>query len=120
MTISPELQLALFALDSYNRGYGSGLVDEQPASGDVDGLGTIGSGLAFGTMIRESDTAEGAPGVEAGFYAAAYSVTSGDLAGKTVISFRGTDNIAGEGQGGNDIVNGWFGGQGQQNSQLQM
>lgn len=95
MTISKELYLALLSMDAYNRGYGAGVADGGEA--DTDGLGGIGSHIGNATVIRQSYTEEGTPGVAAGFCAVAYTMGSGpdvppELQGKTIISYRGTDN----------------------------
>lgn len=81
MTISIELNYAILALDSYNRGYGSSV--------EIDGA-TIG-GMTF--LPRESlgvDAQIYKTWQDAGFYAAAYQDTVGNI----VISYRGTDGIA--------------------------
>lgn len=79
MSISPELMFAILSMDSYNRGYDPGIV----------GLG--GEGSLLGTAIVKKDALqlldEGAAQA-AGFYAVAY-----DWNGKTVISYRGTDDF---------------------------
>lgn len=87
MTISHDLFLAILAMDSYNRGYGQGVV--------VDGN-------AIGNATFELPTVPQA-WKDAGFYAIAYNWN-----GKTVISFRGTDTFASDPfTGGSDIFNGW-------------
>lgn len=85
MTISPTLMQAILAMDSYNRGYNEGLT----------GLGGVGSQVGLATITQQSDILNGSDGVEAGFYAVAYSYY-----GDTVISYRGTDDTS-------DILNGW-------------
>lgn len=73
--------LAVLSMDSYNRGYGEGIV----------GLGGLNSQIGSATLVDESDIAENSVGVNAGFYAAAYEVD-----GEIVISFRGTDGGFGD------------------------
>src|SRR5215217_5899686 len=80
MTINPDLYRAILAMDAYNRGYNAGI-------GELGGLNSF-----IGTAkIIETSSALGA-GVDesASFYAVAY-----DWNGQTVISYRGTDNLAG-------------------------
>jgi hypothetical protein len=91
-TLSNEMFFAILALDAYNRGYDAKLTDLS------DSLGTR---LGDAKII---DSAGDKSAQDIGFYAIAY-----DWNGKTVISFRGTDNpnIL---QKGNDIWNGWVGG----------
>ena len=77
MTSSPDLFLAVLAMDSYNRGYGQG----------IDGLSS-----AAGTRIGEAAILQDANDIAgtakaAGFYAVAYKW--GD---KTIIAYRGTDD----------------------------
>jgi hypothetical protein len=87
MAISPELMLAILAMDSYNRGYNNGIGPK-----DI-GLGLAGSQIGNATVNRiEGGTAAQA----ASFFAISYSFGTGNdvpLAqrGKTVISYRGTD-----------------------------
>ena len=76
MTTSRELLLAILSMDAYNRGYSAGL---------ITGTDQIGSAK----FKIESDTLTNTPGVNAGFYASSYTLTSavGDLsAGTTIIS----------------------------------
>ena len=89
MTISKDLYLAILAMDAYNRGYGVG----------IGGLGGIGSTIGSTTILTDSETvaATKATAAAAGFYAVAYTMGSGpdvppELQGKTIISYRGTDN----------------------------
>ena len=96
MTISKDLFLSILAMDSYNRGYGAGISDGEHVENGVD----LGLGDAIGTTIgsatvsnRVSSDANGAA-QSAGFYALAYDIGADGpegLAGKTVISYRGTD-----------------------------
>jgi hypothetical protein len=82
-----DLFLAILAMDSYNRGYGTGLNDG--GANDPDGLGVSGS-IGTATIAQDSSTLLDASGnrldVAAGFYAVAYETQYG-----TVISYRGTD-----------------------------
>ncbi len=92
--MSDKLTYAILAMDAYNRGYGAKLPGLSDAPGTKIGLATILS----------SDGNASAQKI--GFYALAY-----ELEGKTVVSFRGTDelNIFNR---ANDIFNGWVGGAG--------
>lgn len=124
MTISKELYLAILSMDSYNRGYGSGIGDgvNVDATGrDLDGLGesgqigsaTVLNPLSVGVSETQYDAWQ-----TAGFYAVAYDTPWG-----TVISYRGTDNPGLSEdplQGGSDIINGWIAGAGEATSQTQL
>ena len=87
MAISKDLFLAILSMDSYNRGYGAGI----KLSGTKIGAATIGDdSLILNTDPNDPDRVDQA----AGFYAIAYDVGGSgpsELAGKTVISYRGTD-----------------------------
>ncbi len=83
MTITKELYLAILSMDAYNQGYGVGI---------NHGKTSIGSA----TKLSESNTRQDSNEVTAGFYAVAYTMGADapeGLAGKTVISCRGTDNL---------------------------
>lgn len=88
MATSKELNLAVLSLDSYNRGYNSGLADS--GASDTDGLGEggqIGSASIINRLsIGIGETAYNA-WQDVGFYAVAYDTPYGK-----VISHRGTDN----------------------------
>lgn len=92
MAISKDLFLANLAMDSCSRGYGSGLADGP--GDDPDGLGETGKVGCAEIILDGRDSSEVDAWRNAGFYALAYDI-GGDgpegLAGKTVISFRGTD-----------------------------
>ena len=84
MTISKDLYLAILAMDAYNQGYGVGI---------NHGKTQIGSA----TKQSESNISANSAEVAAGFYAVAYTMGTGtdvppELQGKTIISYRGTDN----------------------------
>ncbi len=101
--MSPELFYALLSLDSYNRGYGSGL--------DVAAVGPqFATSLGDATIGSTSTDLLGLYSTKKiGFFAQTYVI-----GGKTVISYRGTDNF-GAGNpvtGANDVVNGWITGLG--------
>jgi hypothetical protein len=90
MTISKDLFLAIVSMDSYNRGYGSGV------GSDEDGLGSRG-GTKIGTAtvfknLKDADLDDQAEDI--GFYAIAYMIGSGVdglASGTKVISYRGTN-----------------------------
>ena len=98
MTLSKELYLATLSMDAYNRGYGAGIADG--GEGDADGLGEsgqIGSARVIIPSAVGRDDPTYAAWQAAGFYAVAYTMGSGpdvppELQGKTIISYRGTDN----------------------------
>jgi hypothetical protein len=114
MTISKDLLLAILSMDSYNRGYGSGV------NGLSDSNGTLlGNVSISGTSASLVDANGNRLDQSAGFYAVAYTTTAdiGDPAnggiakGTTIISYRGTDsggNLNADATlGGSDIVNGY-------------
>ncbi|MEZ5691981.1 MAG: hypothetical protein R3D71_10020 [Rickettsiales bacterium] len=79
MTISNELFNAILSLDSYNRGYGTG-------------INLTGTKIGNITLVRDSSILLGLDGttrldIDAGFYASAYQTSSGDI----IISYRGTN-----------------------------
>jgi hypothetical protein len=83
MTVTEkDLFLAILAMDSYNRGYDAGLMDN--GENDPDGLGDSPGTAVGGATILDVDLPQGAQA--AGFYAVAYQTQYG-----TVISYRGTD-----------------------------
>lgn len=92
--LSNNLFYSILALDAYNRGYDAKLPGLSDAAGTQVGDAKI--------ITAAGDKAA----QDIGFYALAY-----DWNGKTIISYRGTDNpnIL---QKGNDIWNGWVGGAG--------
>ncbi|WP_299866294.1 hypothetical protein [uncultured Hoeflea sp.] len=79
MSLSPDLFLAILAMDSYNRGYDSGIGD------GPDGLGESGS-IGNANILARPNEIDIADWQAAGFYAVAYQWN-----GETVISYRGTD-----------------------------
>ena len=93
MSISDNVFMATLAMDSYNRGYNPGLALD-------------GSATAIGTAtIRSDDLPVGSPA--AGFFAQAY-----DWNGKTVISYRGTDQLFDSNGNVGDVFTGWVTGGG--------
>ena len=116
MTISKDLFLAILSMDSYNRGYDAGIMND--GSNDPDGLGDASDGTAhIGSATVSYNLADA--GIEntsesVGFYAIAYTLgaTVGEgndtmASGQTIISYRGTDNILGLGTPASDLLNGW-------------
>lgn len=97
MTISDDLLLSILAMDSYNRGYTPG----------VAGLSSEAGTKIGGATILDVDLPSGSQA--AGFYAISY--TWGD---KTIISYRGTDNVDlfGVSPGASDVWSGWITGTG--------
>lgn len=112
--ISKDLLLAVLAMDSYNRGYNAGIADGEgamePEGNDADGLGEAGQKVGAAT-VKATELPVGAQA--AGFYALAYDIgTDGPerLAGKTVISYRGTDTSLDHSTGwsvGAGNIDGW-------------
>jgi hypothetical protein len=75
MAISKDLFLAILAMDSYNRGYNSGLTDG--GEGDPDGLGEagrVGSATILNPLSYGRDQIELTNWQDAGFYALAYDI----------------------------------------------
>ncbi|PID37323.1 MAG: hypothetical protein CR993_00805 [Rhodobacterales bacterium] len=108
--ISKDLFLSILAMDAYNRGYDAGIADGEgdtvvDSDGnliDKDGLGLagkqVGAAIVLNVPLPTDSEANS-------FYALSYEITGDNapegLAGKTVVSFRGTDNL-------NPFSN-WFG-----------
>src|SRR5271155_479418 len=90
MSSPNQILLAILALDSYNRGYNQQLY-------------VSGTDIGGAVFQSTSDADPNSVDVLAGFSASAYSFD-----GDTVISYRGTDDITGGGDGGgSDLLNGW-------------
>ena len=115
MISDEQFYMSLFAIDSYARGYDSGLRndDETSRSGDPDGLGeSPGTAVGEATIILNPELVErpqsasqtfSVESVQAGFYALAYRLgpnAPGNLANKVVISYRGTDSVGVVGKAG--------------------
>ncbi|EZP82420.1 RTX toxin [Novosphingobium resinovorum] len=83
MTMSPDLLLAILAMDSYNRGYESGIrgLEESGVIGDAE---LVTRSEIFGEN-REEDVYR--TWQAAGFYAVAY-----EWQGRTIIAYRGSDD----------------------------
>lgn len=89
-----DLIYALLALDSYNRGYGSG----------ISGLDSEGVDAKIGNYSIIQNISQ-AGWETAGFYALAYKKGN-----EVVVSFRGTDSNSdrtADGAGGSDLENGY-------------
>ena len=85
MTISKDLFLAILSMDSYNQGYGKGI---------DHGKTQIGAATKVSDSVILDTPGNVDVAQAAGFYAIAYDVDGSGpsgLAGKTVISYRGTD-----------------------------
>ena len=83
MTVSKELFLAILAMDSYNRGYASGV--------QIGGPNSLGSATIESNNLSERQEVR-----DAGFYAQTYTIgagVTGIAPGTTVISYRGTDSF---------------------------
>jgi hypothetical protein len=91
MTISADLFRAILSMDSYNRGYNAGV------------------NLALNTQIGTASISASSANQTASFFAQSYTWN-----GKTVISFRGTDQATPSWQNWTlgDFGNGWFTGAG--------
>ena len=79
MAINATLFKAILAMDSYNRGYGQGLI----LPNVVFGTTKIGNAIISNDSLNTSATNGG---VAAGFYAISYNYN-----GQTIISYRGTN-----------------------------
>ena len=97
MTISKDLLLAILSLDSYNRGYHSGISDGNAE--DKDGLGDSSNGsIKIGTVSVDSNIQDAQIELEskaAGFYAISYKIDDGSKitglnTNDTIIAYRGT------------------------------
>ena len=103
LQLESDLMLAILAMDAYNRGYNSSL--------DLDAIKQIGQATVSADSsdkFNEVDTRN------SGFYAVQYSWD-----GKTVLSYRGTDNdgvFAKPDKGASDIWSGWSIGAGYANA----
>ena len=88
--MNQDLLLAILAMDSYNRGYNAGISTLSNAAGTLIGTAILNTNLADTT---------------ASFYAQAYTLQNG----KTVISYRGTDQAFPSWQEGTlgDVLTGW-------------
>jgi hypothetical protein len=101
-----DLFLAILAMDSYNRGYGKGVV----VAGASDGVdnGEIDRKIGNATIILQ-DTSEAA--LAASFFAIAYDVSGAGIDGLTgtVIAYRGSDyeDTNGDILRSNDLWQGW-------------
>jgi len=87
MNISKELFLSILAMDSYNRGYESGIL----------GLGGENYKIGSATIGKDAEQLlDAGVAKAAGFYAIAYEITDDSIEGlangQKVISYRGTDN----------------------------
>lgn len=102
MTIDPKSSLfqAILAMDSYNRGYLSGVdLNVKDANGNiVQASDAIGRTLGAVTIY---DTKGDAIAQNAGFYAIAYQYSDGSV----TVSYRGTDQFLAAGDVGGDILN---------------
>lgn len=101
MSIDPKSDLfqAILSMDSYNRGYLSG----------ISGLGGLGSTLGAYTVVMDSsslvDSSDQRKDIPAGFYAVAYQYIDINNQTQTVISYRGTDQFLTANGVGGDIAN---------------
>jgi hypothetical protein len=107
--MNPNLFKAILAMDSYNRGYGADIDFRlKDAKGDPisnsDTVYTISSVKQYARIGNASvyDAKGDAEAVAVGFYGIAYKLSSGEK----VISYRGTDELAGDGDVGSDA---WYG-----------
>jgi hypothetical protein len=97
MSMNTELVRAILSMDAYNRGYNSGVAGLSDVIGTAIGTATI----SRVTLSTDTDA------VNAGFYAIAYTLPSGEK----VISYRGTDGLFGTDApnipSGSDLYNGY-------------
>jgi hypothetical protein len=91
-----ELFLAILSMDSYNRGYGQGVLFNtgDSTSGQNEAGRTIGNATVIDVPLPAGSSASG-------FYGIAYDVSGAGVAGLTgtVISYRGSDSIRLPGDG---------------------
>ncbi len=85
MSINPDIIYAILSLDSYNRGYGAGIILSDSSIGN------------YSIAQSSSDLIGLAPTSNIGFYAQVYT-----LGTEKIISFRGTDNLV------QDAAEGWI------------
>jgi hypothetical protein len=106
MAISEKLFLAILAMDAYNRGYNSGFI-----SNSQNALAGIG-GIQIGNANVGSNSGILGPNVDVSksFFAQSYTWSN-----KTVISYRGTDDIL-----GGDLLYGWSVGAGSLFGQVEL
>jgi hypothetical protein len=108
MNMSETLFQAILAMDAYNRSYEAGIKFGAMPGNESQ---TLGVQIGGATIVFDSrslvDLNNQRKDIPTGFYAAAYSFEDG----KTIISYRGTDDPFGLSSGG-DIVNGWVVGAG--------
>ncbi len=103
--MTPDLYKAILAMDAYNRGYGAAIkFGTAPDNSDS----VVYDATAVGRAVVYDDMGDAAAKGE-GFYGIAYQFK--DSAGnvtETVISYRGTDTLVGNGyNGGSDFNNGF-------------
>lgn len=96
-----DLFLAILSMDSYNRGYGAGILGLSE-TGSI-GNATIG---ANSSVLRDINNLR--LDIPAGFYALAYDVSgvAGFGAGERVIAYRGTNPFSLDATL-RDVINGW-------------
>lgn len=90
MTISSELMKAILSLDSYNRGYGAGVIFGDNAGENDYSLDTAGTQIGTATIVLNSEIFQSngqREDASIGFYGIAYTYN-----GETVIAYRGTDD----------------------------
>jgi hypothetical protein len=94
-----DLIYAILTMDSYNRGYGTGITKLENVT-DVSKIGNY----TIGVHSDDTKIAEANPAFAAGFYAIAYKSGS-----DTVIAYRGTDAklLGNDKIGGSDPANGY-------------
>ena len=84
MAMNPELMKAILAMDAYNRGYNAGIKfgTDPNNSTAIDGVTQVGNAVVY-------QSANSSAAQDISFYAIAY-----EYGGKTVISYRGTDDFS--------------------------
>lgn len=92
MALSETLFTAILAMDAYNRGY-------DPGMGQAGvGLGGLSSRIGNAVVGKSSNIDPRSAEVAASFYAQSYTWN-----GKTIISYRGTDNVNALSLGASDL-----------------
>jgi hypothetical protein len=107
MSLSTQLTYAILSMDSYNRGYHSGIIFGDNPSTNNYSDDSLTTQIGNATIIANRGEADAQV---IGFYALAYEIN-----GVTIISYRGTDDMdTGDGP---DLYHGWSLGAGNVNSE---
>ena len=103
-----EVFLSILAMDSYQRGYATGINGLETPTFGPDGLATTTVKIGQARIVRDANDAAGVA-QSASFYALSYTFDvpwAGLAQGTTVISYRGTDFDKGK-ELLHDVLYGW-------------